>query len=246
MSQLILLHGFTGSGQDWQGIIPALPDQYHAVAPDIIGHGRAASPADVEPYHMEAVAEVLLSSVQAPFNLLGYSMGGRLALYVATHYPDHVHSLILESASPGLKTEAEREARRNQDSELADKIEANGIEWFVNYWETLALWDSQSPELKARLHQQRLRNDPVGLASSLRGMGTGVMPSLWDKLSDLNMPVKLIVGELDSKFLARNQEMVQRIPGADLSIVEGAGHAVHLERSERFTSLVLQFLRQNS
>jgi 2-succinyl-6-hydroxy-2,4-cyclohexadiene-1-carboxylate synthase len=171
-------------------------------------------------------------------------MGGRLALYIATHYPERVQSLTLISASPGLKTEAEREARRKADNELADKIEKNGMAWFVDYWEISRLWDSQSPELKAQLRENRLKNNPIGLANSLRGIGTGVMPSLWEKLADLPIPVKLIVGELDSKFVAINQEMVSLIPNADLTIIPDAGHAAHLEKPDIFNDTLLGFLNK--
>ncbi|MDQ7033362.1 MAG: alpha/beta fold hydrolase [Anaerolineae bacterium] len=164
-------------------------DSFTLFAPDILGHGLSESPRGDTIYTMAVVASHLLFIMEhhkiEQFHLLGYSMGGRLALYIATHYPDRVKSLILESASPGLKTEAEREARRKSDNDLADKIEANGIEWFVDYWEKLPLWHTQTPGQRAYLREQRLKNDPVGLANSLRGMGTGVMPSLWDKLSEL-------------------------------------------------------------
>ena len=171
--------------------------------------------------------------------LLGYSMGGRLALTIAVHYPEKVQSLILESATAGLKTEAERQERIQSDNALADKIEANGIEWFADYWGNLPLWANQTAEQKAALYQQRLKNSPIGLANSLRGMGTGQMPPLWDALPQLKMPVKLIVGELDSKFLAINREMAALIPNAQLHVIPKAGHAVHIEASEAYQSLIL-------
>jgi len=243
----LMLHGFTGRGRQWYPLLMQLQSELtlRFIAPDILGHGQTELLIDVSRYSMEEISRDLFALVDAPSHLLGYSMGGRLALYIATHYPDRVKSLILESASPGLKTEAEREVRRRQDNELADKIEANGIERFVDYWESLPLWDSQQQlplEKRHKLHKQRSLNQPLGLANSLRGMGTGVMPSLWDKLPALSMPVKLIVGEHDSKFVALNQEMAALIPAADLTIVEGAGHTVHLEKPEVYLQTVQQFL----
>jgi 2-succinyl-6-hydroxy-2,4-cyclohexadiene-1-carboxylate synthase len=245
---LILLHGFTGSSKNWQPFLPALSKQFHVIAPDIVGHGNNIN-SEIDSYQMQHAAEAILSTVDSPFHLLAYSMGGRLALYIATHYPDKVKSLILESASPGLKSKVERQVRKKRDNDLADKIEANGIECFVDFWESLSLWDSQKQlpdDVRQNLRKQRLANNPKGLANSLRSMGTGVMSSLWNKLYSLSIPVKLIVGELDSKFVAINQEMAELIPNADLSIIEGAGHMLHLEKSEVFAELVLEFLKQQS
>jgi 2-succinyl-6-hydroxy-2,4-cyclohexadiene-1-carboxylate synthase len=244
------LHGFTGSKHNWEkSVYPPIAIHHKLILADIVGHGGAYTGDNQHEYTMEQAAKSVLSfaeKIEEPITLAGYSMGGRLALYIATQYPERVQSLILESASPGLKTEAEREARRKADNELADKIEANGIEWFVDYWENLPLWHMQTPEQKAKLREQRLKNDSMGLANSLRGMGTGAMPSLWDELKNLNLPVKLIAGELDTKYVEINREMAELIPNADLSIVEGAGHTVHLEKPQEYTDLVLQFLDKHS
>ncbi len=245
---IVFLHGFTGSGDDWTDIATRLNQQgYTALRPTIIGHGQTSSGSweHLRDYDMALVAKRLKMMLPERFHLVGYSMGGRLALYIATHYPEIVDSLTLVSASPGLKTEAERTERQARDNELADKIEAKGMAWFADFWEQLSLWDSQSDQLKAQLRQKRLHNHPIGLANSLRGMGTGVMPSLWDDLSLLPMPVKLIVGEHDTKFVAINQEMAAKIPAADLTIIKNAGHACHLEQARKFTKIVATFLNDH-
>ena len=243
---LLVLHGFTGSARNWQTLMTQLQDDYRLIAPDIIGHGQSAKPADIERYHIERVAAEIMALITEPVHLLGYSMGGRLALTIAVHHSDKVRSLILESASPGLQTSTERDARRTWDYALADRIEREGIRAFVDYWETLALWDSQhqlEPAVRDRLRQQRLQNDPRGLANSLRGMGTGVMPPLWDALPHLTLPVQLLVGEYDEKYVALNQRMAQVIPRSELMVVAGAGHTVHLERPNDYAKLVRQFLQ---
>lgn len=245
---IFALHGFTGSSSDWSTLANQLATR-RLIAPDILGHGLSEYPIEPELYEMSISADQLLFVMEHRqidnFHLVGYSMGGRLALYIATHYPDRVKSLTLVSASPGLKTEAEREVRRQSDNGLADKIEKNGIAWFVDFWENLPLWDSQSAELKAELREKRLQNNPVGLANSLRGMGTGVMPSLWEKLPDLPMPVNLIVGELDAKFVAINQEMAELIPDVALTIIPDTGHAAHLEKPGIFKDILLNFLNKH-
>jgi 2-succinyl-6-hydroxy-2,4-cyclohexadiene-1-carboxylate synthase len=174
-------------------------------------------------------------------------MGGRLALYMALHYPARFSTLILESSSPGLKTQSEREERAKLDTVLATHIEADGIAAFVQYWESLPLfWTQKSLPLAEaqRLHQQRLNNYPRGLANSLRGMGTGTQPSLWDQLPKLNLPVLLLTGALDPKFVAIGKRMADTIPDAQLDIMPDAGHTIHLEQPEEYTEAVMQFLRK--
>lgn len=234
---LLFLHGFTGSSQNWQPLLPGLTGHYQVILVDVLGHGRAASPPDENRYAIDQVAADLVALVDelgyGDMGILGYSMGGRLALFTAVTYPHRITHLILESASPGLPTAAERQARVAQDRELADWIEINGIEAFVNRWEQLPLWASQqqlSPEIQQQLHQQRLQNNPTGLANSLRGMGTGVQPSLWEHLPALAIPTLLLVGELDTKFVTINRQMAALLPNAHLEIVPGVGHTVHLER----------------
>lgn len=234
---LLLLHGFTGSSQNWRPLLPGLTGHYQVILVDVLGHGRTASPPDENRYAIDRVAADLIALVDemgyADMGVLGYSMGGRLALFTAVTYPHRISHLILESASPGLATAVERQARVAQDRELADWIEANGLEAFVNRWEQLPLWASQrqlSPEARQQLRQQRLQNNPAGLANSLRGMGAGAQPSLWEQLAALTIPTLLLAGELDTKFVTINRQMAALLPNAHLEIVPGAGHTVHLER----------------
>lgn len=240
VKSVLILHGFTGSSQSWDSLRLQLPDFYR-FTPNIAGHGDYI-PDALADYHIEAEAQRIASLIDQPLNLFGYSMGGRLALTIAVHYPEKVQSLILESATAGLTLESERQARIQADNELADKIEANGLEWFADYWGSLPLWANQTPEQKASLYQQRLKNSPQGLANCLRGMGTGQMPPLWEALPKLKMPVKLIAGELDSKFLAINHEMQALIPNASLSVIPSAGHATHIEQSLAFIEVLQNFM----
>jgi 2-succinyl-6-hydroxy-2,4-cyclohexadiene-1-carboxylate synthase len=197
----------------------------------------------------QTAADIVARFDGQPFHLLGYSMGGRLALYIALHYPNSVASLILESASPGLADDAARQLRRQQDNALADRIERDGIVTFIEFWTQLSLWESQQqlPEkVRAALYQRRLQNDPIGLANSLRGMGTGVQPSLWSQLGTLQMPTHLIVGALDQKFVAIAHEMAAAMDAVRLDVVAGAGHTVHLERPLRFAEHITLFLEDHS
>lgn len=243
---LLLLHGFTGSSANWQPILPALAEKFRVIAPDLPGHGQTRVNG---PFTMAATAGLLadlldhLSITQT--HLLGYSMGGRLALYCGAHWPDRVRALVLESASPGLKTTPERAERKARDDALADRIERQGIIWFVDHWEQLPLWNSQKRlphTVRQQQRDRRLQNDPAGLARSLRDMGTGVQPSLWDALPELALPVHLIVGAEDDKFLGIAQEMTALLPDARFVRVADAGHTVHLEQPRYYTRTVAAFL----
>jgi 2-succinyl-6-hydroxy-2,4-cyclohexadiene-1-carboxylate synthase len=144
---LALLHGFTGSSQSWAKFHLA---DVSLMMPNIAGHGDFI-PNDLADYAIEREAARIAATITEAVHLLGYSMGGRLALTIAVHYPDKVKSLILESATAGLKTESERQERIQSDNALADKIEANGMEWFAEYWGNLPLWANQTAEQKAAL-----------------------------------------------------------------------------------------------
>lgn len=246
---LVVLHGFTGSSENWWVHAQVFSKQFQVIAVDLPGHGKTESPEDADRYRMEQVAADVIDLIQQgstpPVHLLGYSMGARLALYLAVHYPDAVQSLILESGSPGLADAAARAERVRQDEALAKRIEREGIEAFVDYWERIPLFASQqrlSAEQRQRLREQRLRNQPHGLANSLRGMGTGVQPSLWDKLSALHTPVLLLAGALDTKFVGIAKQMYDLLPDARLVVVPDAGHTIHLEAPAVFQSHILDFL----
>jgi 2-succinyl-6-hydroxy-2,4-cyclohexadiene-1-carboxylate synthase len=247
---LVLLHGFTGNGISWKDHIEIFAKELFNYAPDAYGHGESDAPSNHNYYSVENATDTIFRITEvADFTekmfLLGYSMGGRTALHIAVNHPEMVEVLILESASPGIKDAAERQKRIESDNVLADFIEREGIEAFVDYWEQLPLWDSQKrlpQEVLAKQREQRLKNNPLGLANSLRGAGAGVDPPLHDQLYKLTMPVLIIAGELDSKYVAIGREMKELIPHARLEIVPEAGHNVHLEQPAVFNKLVLNFL----
>jgi 2-succinyl-6-hydroxy-2,4-cyclohexadiene-1-carboxylate synthase len=171
----------------------------------------------------------------------GYSMGGRLALGGGVLAPRYVSGLILESASPGIAEPLERQARRSSDARLADRIESEGIERFVAEWESLTLFASQSSlpaTVRMAQRERRLSNQPTALAACLRGLGTGMQPSLWEALPHLQEPVLLIAGSEDAKFVDLNRRMSEAMPASRLAVVPGAGHNVHLERPAEWLELV--------
>ena len=214
---LVLLHGFAQTGASWEPVTRALGGRYRAVAPDI-GSGP-----------WEAELARLAALVPRRAVLAGYSMGGRLALGLALCGAVELSALVLVSASPGLADPAERAARRAADAALADRIEAIGAEAFAREWGAQSLFAGQPPGVAAAAHADRLRRGPGELAGQLRGLGTGVMPALWDRLPELAVPTTLVAGERDAKFYAIADEMRRALPRARFVVVPGAGHAVHLE-----------------
>jgi 2-succinyl-6-hydroxy-2,4-cyclohexadiene-1-carboxylate synthase len=248
---LIFLHGFTSSANDWKKTAEIVDNRFNKIAVDLIGHGKSDAPTEFEQYSPSSMNAQLLDIInhftKEKVILVGYSMGGRAALSFATNHPDKIKGLILESTSAGIENPAEREERVKSDEELAEFIEADPIEKFIDHWMNLEIFGTQkrlSNERLQELRMEKLQNSSLGLANSLRGFGTGRMPYLGDKLSSLNFPVLLITGELDSKFTQINKELVKKFPSANHQIVQNAGHNTHLEEAVRFTETTNRFLNQ--
>jgi 2-succinyl-6-hydroxy-2,4-cyclohexadiene-1-carboxylate synthase len=227
---LVLLHGFTQTGASWDPVIRALGERYRALAPDLRGHGSAGA---ARPVDLPAVLADLEAVLPAGGAVLGgYSMGGRIALHAALALPERVRRLVLVGASPGLADPAERAARRRADAVLAERIEAIGIEAFAREWGSQSLFSGQTPVVVAAARTDRLRNTAAGLAAALRGLGTGTLAPLWDRLGELSQPVTLVVGERDVKFRALAGRMAGALPAGRAVVVHAAGHAAQLERPE--------------
>lgn len=225
---LVLLHGFTNTGASWDGVVAAMRERYRPLAPDIRGHGRSS---DATPVDLPSVIEDVsaLTGQTETFTLAGYSMGGRLALHAAFALAPRVGRLVLIGASPGLAAPDERAVRVAADERLADEIEIETIEAFAARWAQTPVLADQPVRVREAVDADRRRNTPHGLARALRGLGTGALPSLWDRLPKLHTPVELIVGERDQKFRATAERMAAALPAARLHVVAGTGHAVHLE-----------------
>jgi 2-succinyl-6-hydroxy-2,4-cyclohexadiene-1-carboxylate synthase len=249
---LVLLHGFMGSRGDWQMFQDRWNEQFETLALDLLGHGQSSVPLRTDRYAMDQTVQDLdrlmtrLGLPRASF--LGYSMGGRVALAFACAHPERVSALVLESGSPGLAEEAERQARRSADEALADRLERDGLEAFVGQWESMPLWSSQTAmpqELHHVQRRRRLHNRVVGLAGSLRGLSTGAQAPLQEQLATLPVPVLCLAGQLDVKFAAIARDMAAVLPRGRLCLVPGVGHNVHLEQPEAFANAVVAFLREH-
>ena len=248
---LVLLHGFTGSAMSWGPIAEMLAARFTVFAVDIVGHGASSKPDTLDRYAIERAARDVGTAV-ASFGFrrgswLGYSMGGRLALFIAAAMPGAVERLVLIGASPGLADAEQREARRVADEALADRIEREGVEAFVDYWESLPLFASQArlpTGMRRAIRRGRLANDAHGLANSLRGMGTGAQPALHDQLSGIEAPSLLLAGSLDTKFAAIAEEVAAAMPDARARSVPAAGHAAHIEKPAYCVRTIMAFLKE--
>lgn len=179
--------------------------------------------------------------------VVGYSMGGRIALSCAVLEPDWLSGMVLESASPGLEHMDQREARRLSDEGLAERLQAKDLPGFLIDWARQPLFATQAAlPASARRRQDRVRQaqDPRGLALSLLGTGTGSQPSWWPSLRDIRIPALLMAGGNDAKFAATAKAMASALPQARQEIVASAGHNVHLECPDRWVTLVQSFLSE--
>ena len=248
---VFLLHGFTGSANDWLEIIPNLKKNFSYVAVDLIGHGKSESPENVELYQTSSIInqlnELFNHFTQKKFILLGYSMGGRAALSYAAKYHENLLGLILESANAGITDEKLRKERILHDEQVIEILEKKPIEEFFKFWmsqDLFATLKSIPEEKLLKAKAAKLRNGKIGLVNSLRGFGTGVMPPLQDKLNSIKRKTLLITGGLDSKFSNINQELNKKIINSRHEIVKDSGHIVHFEKPEEFVEIVNRFLEK--
>jgi 2-succinyl-6-hydroxy-2,4-cyclohexadiene-1-carboxylate synthase len=225
---LLLLHGFTQTGRSWDEVVRHLDgERYRPLAPDLRGHGAAGA---CGPIDMASCVGDVAGAVAGRFALAGYSMGGRIALHVALAHPERVSRLVLVSTTAGIEDPAERAARRVRDDELAAWMDgARCIGEVAERWGAQPLFAGQPSQVVAAARADRLRSTPAGLAASLRGIGTGVMAPLWERLGELELPVAVLAGERDEKFVAIARRLAAGLPRATLTIVPGAGHALALE-----------------
>jgi 2-succinyl-6-hydroxy-2,4-cyclohexadiene-1-carboxylate synthase len=247
---LLVLHGFTGSSRSLLSFARSWPE-FSTLALDVIGHGMSDSPADPARYSIERCIEDIDALVEVlglgEIALLGYSMGGRIALRYALRHPERLWALVLESASTGIEDEAERRTRVESDEALAQRLERDGLEPFIDYWQSIPLWASQAslpPEKRAALRQQRMQNSVTGLANSLRGMGAGADAFVTSgQLAALEVPSLVIAGALDAKYHDLALTMGASMPDATLRIIDTAGHAAHFEQPAAFAAAVSEFLK---
>jgi 2-succinyl-6-hydroxy-2,4-cyclohexadiene-1-carboxylate synthase len=222
---ILLLHGFTLTARSWDPVIARLQGA-DSVALDLRGHGAAR---DARPIDVSSVVGDVVAAAPAGATLCGYSLGGRVALRAALDHPAHFGRLVLIGTSPGLADPRERAERRAADEALAARMQRMTMEAFALKWGSADVFATQPDDVRALAYADRLRNDAGALAEALRGLGSAAMEPMWDRLGELDLPVTLVAGEHDAKYVEIARAMAERITGAEVVVVEGAGHAAHLE-----------------
>lgn len=246
---IVALHGFTGNGEDFELLVEAAGGKYHWYAPDLPGHGKAVEPEPLKNYTTEASIQNLSITIgkygSNKIGLLGYSMGGRMALQYAVRFSFLIKALVLIGANPGIDDPIERETRQKSDDELASFLLAHGVEAFLEKWNKNPLIRTQNriaEPYRQRMLERRRQSSAQGWANSLRGMGTGVMPSVWNRLGHVTCPTLLVTGREDAKFTKIAHTMRQSLPLADAAVLENTGHAAHLEAPEAFLQSINNFM----
>jgi 2-succinyl-6-hydroxy-2,4-cyclohexadiene-1-carboxylate synthase len=220
---VVLLHGFGGTSRTWDLVVGHLStERYRPLALDLPGHGELADAP--RPITFEACVASVLERAPERFALVGYSMGGRIALHVALAAPARVRRLVLVGVTAGIEDDSERARRRESDGMLAEDLENGSYELFIDRWRAQPLFQGEPPEVSELARADQRRNRPDALAAVLRGIGTGEMRPLWDRLAGLEMPVRVLVGDRDVKFQHAGRRMVELIPGAELRVLPGAHH----------------------
>ena len=245
---VVFLHGFMGSARDWSEVIKRLSGTYYCIAIDLPGHGKSLHLAHDQAYTLPGAARCVVRVMQyteaVPAPVVGYSMGGRLALYLAIHYGHACSRLIVESAGAGIRGEDERAVREHLDEKRAQELERGKFEDFLQRWYCQPVFATlaEHPEKLKRVVEWRRFNEPAELAKALRGMSAGAQAPLWEHLSGLAIPVLLVAGQGDSKYVDTVRAMAELLPHSTVEIVPGAGHNVHVENAPAVAQRIKRFL----
>jgi len=249
---IVALHGFAGDMTTWADFIPEAQKTHTVITIDLLGHGGSDAPKDPERYRIEHAATDIATVIHqlelSQACVLGYSMGGRMALAVAALRPNVCHGLVLEGVSPGLTSPNARARRRKKDETLAKLILNDGIEAFTNYWAGQPLFNSQKSlplNVQDRIRSQRLKSNPIGLANTLLAAGLGEQQPFHKYLPRLRIPVLCIAGADDRKFATIAQKMYRKLQNGQLVVIPNAGHAAHLEKPQDFNRAVLAFVDES-
>lgn len=249
---LLALHGFTGDAEDFAWLAEQTCHAIDWWAIDLPGHGTQP----IDPQHaslddfvacVERARERIVEVTGHRPDLLGYSMGGRVALHAACRNPFAWRSLITIGATPGITDPGRRLDRLMADEDLAKRMRGQTIEGFLEAWRVLPIIQSQEQipsAIREPMMARRRQQDPRQLAAALIAVSSGFIPSLWDGLGVLQLPTLLVTGQLDEKFCHIARKMEPLLPAAQLSLIPRVGHCAHLEKPEAFISALLGFLQQ--
>lgn len=241
---IIFLHGFMGNCRIWIPSFHLIADSTYCVALDLPGHGNTE--ADLGRLDFDSLADAIIGFIDdhdlsTPL-LVGYSLGGRVALHTALRHPGHFRGLVVESTSPGIEDETERKTRFEQDSIWAEKLRGGDMRAFLTDWYRQPVFSYLGTEVIEKIINKKSSNDPHQLADAMLKLSQGLQTPLWDRLPEWTKPTLLVTGELDVKYCRILEKAHTLIPNSTLSIIPGAGHIVHLEQPEDFIRVLKSFL----
>jgi 2-succinyl-6-hydroxy-2,4-cyclohexadiene-1-carboxylate synthase len=215
--------GFSQTARSWESVLDAVRADVETRALDV-------------PTGLDFVATAhTLGDAGGTGTYVGYSAGGRLCLQLALDRPELIERLVLVSASPGIADPTERAVRRDADERLAQDIERDGVDVFLERWLAQSLFATLPRDASGLDARER---DPVVLTHALRALGQGAQDALWDRLPELRMPVVLVVGALDTKYTAIAREMAAHLADVRVHVLGGLGHALHLEQPEALADVI--------
>jgi 2-succinyl-6-hydroxy-2,4-cyclohexadiene-1-carboxylate synthase len=233
---LVLLHGFGGTHRAWDPVLPELDhERYNPIVPDLRGHGTKGG---VRPLSFDGCVADVLAAAPDAFALCGYSLGGRVAQHVALAAPERVTRLVLVSTTAGIPDDEARAARVAEDERFADELERMTIAEYADRWMANPLFDGTSAAAARWWREDLLRNDPLALAAVLRTMGGGAMAPLWDRIGTLRMPITIVVGARDTKFVNYAERFAALLPQAEVHVIDGAGHGLPREAPAELAALI--------
>jgi 2-succinyl-6-hydroxy-2,4-cyclohexadiene-1-carboxylate synthase len=222
---VLFIPGFMQRGDAWRPVAELLPERYPSVLLD----------------HSENSFEGRLAEIRdagAGRLLVGYSLGGRLALRAALREPERYLGVITVGATAGIDEPSLRSVRAEADERLAAWMEAAPIEDIVGVWERQPLFADQSETLIEKQRPGRLDQRPEDLALLLRTAGQGVLEPVWHDLLRFEPPLLAVAGSRDEGYVRAAKRIADTAPRGRAEIVEDAGHAVQLQRPDVVAGLI--------
>ncbi|MGB0647188.1 MAG: alpha/beta fold hydrolase [Bradymonadia bacterium] len=241
---IVCLHGFGGSGLDFDVLATHLVQHQQIIGLNLPGHGGV----EFTSKPRQSIVDSIHAVCTTPFVLMGYSMGGRIALELAQASTLPITKLILIGTTPGYRNDTERHERITFEAKVKARLTRDSVAGFESWWRTLPPIKTQSrmPEpFYEEMLNRRLRNHLGHLAESLCHFGTSQMSPMWSKLTQLNMPVLLLAGETDQKYRTLAHEMDSHLKHSRFVTITDAGHAPHLESPRATAAVIRQFLSQD-
>jgi len=246
------LHGFSQTHKSWDYVLHSLSAHRTLIIPDLPGHTKLDLPEGLDCSVEGCITHILAilgKEGMHSVDLVGYSLGGRIALALALSRQYMIRTLCLVSATAGIDDATERGKRTKDDHKLADMILEKGTATFIRYWLSQPLFEGirlNNPKAFSREIKNREHLNKLGLAQSLRQASQGVVPSVWSRLPELKMPVLIFAGEKDVKYSNIALNMAKLIPNAQAEILSNTWHTPHIERPREFSKRLVEFWRQSS